>query len=325
MNNADNFPVDVDELRRWALQEKADCNHSWPEFGKLAGIAHQTLSLFCTGKYAGNNENVARQLFRYKQTRQSQAQRAMRVPHQLGYFETRTSRRITGLLVIAHMGRITVVGTSPGTGKTITIEEYRASVSNCWIVTIRPATKTLASMIHQVIQAIGGQSAGVGWTRLLSDRVIDMVKGRNGLLIIDEANNLEMEAIEEIRAWHDKTGVGICLLGNEELIERIRAGRHRDAYARLNSRIAQSHTQTLPHEEDVATFLDHWGIEDSKSRKLLTRIALTPGTGGLREIRQIIESASFLADDDGQELSLDYLQEAQSARSTRWIRTGTNG
>ena len=324
MNNADNFPVDIDEQRAWACEEKGARGYSWPEFARRIGIANSTLSLFCTGSYAGNQENVARAIYRYRQLVESQQERSIGIPSEPGFFETPTAKRLNALLVVAHMGRVTVGATGPGTGKTMTIGEYRASVSNCWVATMRPTTKTVNAMIGRVLKAIGG-STKMGWTRQLSEQVVDMVSGRRGLIVIDEANNLELEAIEEIRAWHDETGVGICLMGNEELIQRIEGGPRRDAYARLNSRIAQRHVQTLPQVGDIAAFCDAWNIADAASRKFLERIAMTPGAGGLREMRQIVESACMLAEDEQQALSLGHLKDAQSTRATRFIRTGTNG
>jgi hypothetical protein len=55
-------------------------------------------------------------------------------------------------------------------------------------------------------------------------------------------------------------------------------------------------------------------------RGLLRRIALTPGAGGLRECRQIVESAGMLALGEGRDLSLADLRDAQSTRVSRHIK-----
>lgn len=321
MNDPDTFPVDIEETRQWATEERRLRGYSWSQFAGVTGLADSTLSLFCTGKYAGNNERVARALFRYRQMIEAQSQSAAGVPSDPGYFETPTSLRLRALLVIAQSGRITLAATGPGTGKTMTVEHYRNNVSNCWVATMKPTTKTLTAMISEVMRAVGGHGKG-GWMRQLSHQIQDMVAGRHGLIVIDEANNLELEAIEELRAWHDATGVGLCLLGNEELMMRIEGGPRRDAYARLNSRIAQRHIQTLPMPGDVDAFCDAWGITDASSRRMLGQIAMTPGAGGLREMRQLVESGSMLAELDGRALTHADLKDAQATRATRHIRTG---
>lgn len=319
MNNADNFPVDVEEIRTWLNDHKQEKGLSWSQIGAASGIPTGTLSPFGTNRYAGDNGRIAREVFRYRQMLQSQDARSEGVQRDPGYFDTPTSARLRALLVIAHMGRITVGATGPGTGKDMAMLEYKASASNVWTATMRPTTKTLNAMIGEVLRSVGGTPKG-GWTRQLSQQVMTNISGRRGLLVINEANHLEWEALEEIRSWHDATGVGVCLLGNEELMMRIQGGPRRDAFARLNSRIAQSHIQNLPLADDVAAFCDAWGIADAGMRSLLTRIALTPGAGGLRECRQIVEGASMLAVDDGRALSLADLRYAQETRATRHIR-----
>ncbi|WP_425230231.1 AAA family ATPase [Sphingomonas sp.] len=318
MNNADNFPVDIEEQRSWLLAEKASRACSWPEIAKLVGVPHGTLSAFGTTNYAGDNAKLARAVFRWRQLLASQADRLEGLIADPGYFDTPTSRRITGLLTIAQMGRITVGATGPGTGKDMAANEYAASVSNVWIATMWPTDKKMAAMIEKVLRALDVKPKG--WTRHMSHQVVEQVQGKRGLLVINEANHLEAEAIEEIRAWHDATRVGVCLLGNEELLMRIEGGAKRDAYARLNSRIAQRLIQTLPQPGDVAAFCDGWGLADVGMRDFLTRIALTPGAGGLRECRQIVEQASLLAADDDRPLAFSDLKDAQSTRATRSIR-----
>jgi DNA transposition AAA+ family ATPase len=319
VNNADNAQVDIEQERTWLNDHKLERGLSWSQIAAASGIPAGTLSPFATNRYAGDNQRIAREVFRYRQMLQSQSERSEGVQVDPGYFETPTASRLRALLVIAHMGRMTVGATGPGTGKTMAMEEYKASASNVWIATMEPTSKSLNAMIGTVLRAVGGTPKG-GWTRQLSDQVKTNIAGRRGLLVIDEANHLEFEAIEQIRAWHDATKVGVCLLGNEELMMRIRGGPRRDAFARLNSRIAQSHIQNLPLADDVAAFCDAWKIEDAGMRSLLTRIALTPGAGGLRECRQIVEGASMLAVDDGRPLSLADLRFAQETRATRNIR-----
>lgn len=321
MNNAETFPVDVDQERDWLSAHKTATGLSWKELGIATGVPNGTLSTFGTGNYAGDNQRIARSVFRYRQMLDSQAERSVGILSEPGYFETPTSRRLHGLMVYAQMGRITVGATGPGTGKTMTMGEYAASSSNVWIATMWESDKTLSAMITKVLRALG-DSPKFGRRADLSRQVSDKMRGRRGLLVIDEANHLTSECLEEIRAWHDvEGGPGVCLFGNEELLMRIESGAKQHAYGRLNSRIAQRHIQNLPEAGDVEAFCDAWGLPDAGMRAMLTRIALTPGAGGLRECRQIVEQASMLAADDNRPLTLADLKDAQSTRATRHIRT----
>lgn len=324
MNNPDETPIDVVEMRQWLADQKASTNPktgklwSWSELAKGSGIPSGTLSLFVTSKYEGRNDNVAKNIFKYRQLLASQAERGEGIPAEPGFISTPTATRIRALMIMAHRGRITMGCTGPGTGKTMEMREYQASISNVWVATMEPVTHKLTPMVRSVLRAVGGSASGS--TAWMSEQVKSLVTGRSGLLVIDEANNLDLESLEQLRSWHDATGVGLCLLGNEELWQLIRGGKKHHAFARLNSRISASHLQDLPMEDDIKLYLDAWQILDPAMCRLLTAIGLTPGAGGLREIRQIIESASMFAADDGHALSLGHLREAQSTRATRFIR-----
>lgn len=327
MNNPDDFPVDEAELKDWLVARKATTGISWKAIEGESNIASGTLSNWAGGTYRGNGQNVARKVFKYRQMLESQAERAAdRAGAGLidtpGFIDTATGRRLHGLLVTAHSGEITYAAMGPGTGKTVKAENYVACVSNAVKVTMKPTTKTVTAMMGEVIRALGGKS-GSAWARQMSAQVIDMVKGRRILLIVDEANYLDFEAHEELRAWHDIGGLGICLLGNEELHATIRGGSIRGArhsYARLNSRIAMRHVQDVPLADDVDAYLDAWKIDNPEQRALLMKVGLTPGTGGLREIRQLITNARMLAFEDGSPLTHAHLREAQGARMTTQLR-----
>lgn len=319
MNNPEDIVVDVDEQVQWLNAHKDTTGYSWSVLAAKSGIPKGTLSQIATGGYAGSKQNAAERIYRYRQLVESQAERAIVLPEAPKYIDTPTSRRIRSLLISAQRGRITVAGTGPGTGKTLTMREYQASVANVWVATMEPTTRSLATMISAVMKAVGGVHSR-GYGSQMSALVRDAVAGRGGLLVIDEANHCDLDSLEQLRAWHDATGVGICLLGNEELITRIRSGSSRHAFGRLNSRINMSHVQDLPLADDIDAYLDAWNIEDAAMRKMLHTIGLTPGAGGLREISQIIENASILACEDEQPLSLGHLREATSTRSTRYIR-----
>lgn len=319
MHNPENITVEIDEQTAWLNEHRALTGWSWTVIASRIGVPKGTLSVFAGGNYKGDCKKIADAVYRYRQLLDSQAERAPATREAPRFIETPTAQRIFGLLSYAHRGRITVGGTGPGTGKTQAAREYKARASNVWIATMRPTTGTAAAMIPEVLKAIGG-IAGRGFVRQMSAQVVDAVGGRNGLLVIDEANHCDIKALDEIRSWHDATGVGICLLGNEELIATIGGGR-RHAFGRLNSRIAMRHVQDLPLPDDIEAFLDAWEIEDGAMRRMLATIAQTAGAGGLREIGHIIESASLLAFDDDQPLSLTYLRDAQKTRATSYIRT----
>lgn len=318
MINPDNIVIDIEEQREWLNAHKTETGASWPPLSKFIGIPAGTLSPFATGSYTGNRQRIAEAIFRYRQTLTSQAERSVGLVESSGYFDTRTSSRIMGLFTLAHTGRITLAATSPGTGKSITMREYAASASNVTCVTMRKSTKSVNALALQMLQALGVPVKG-GWGAHMASSIVNQLRGRRALLIVDEANHMSLDQFEEVRGWHDESGCGVCFLGNEELEARITTGTRSDAFARLNSRIANRHIQTQPEREDVEAFCDAWGLTDNTMRELLLRIALTPASGGLRECAQIVEQASLIAADEERPLSFADLREAKATRTTKHI------
>ncbi len=323
MINVKDLPVDVEEMRLWlnGYRELSDPPMPWSKLAIESGIALGTITTFAAATYGAKDggSNVARKVFQFRQQVESQSMRQSKLPTNPGYFDTRTSQRMMELLEIAHSGRITVIGTGPGTGKTMTIGEYAERAGSVWKATLKPSSNSLHSMIREVQKALGIEPRRLS-TADASALVIARMSGRKGLLLVDEANWASLESIEELRYWHDITGVGICLLGNEELVQSIKTGRKRDQLARLLSRIANMHEQRIPLDEDVTAFCDAWGIEQPDIRRYPQNIATTPDSGGLRECKQLVEAGSMLAAADDRGLSIADLRDAQSERATRWIK-----
>lgn len=320
MNNPDTVPINVDDEVSWILAYKAQHGLSWAALERETGIPRGTISQLGNGNYAGNMDAQARRIFKFRQKVESQEQRSRSALALPEFIPTPSAKRLLFLLEVAQMGRITVAATGPGIGKTMVAREYQASMANCWLLTMRKSTSSLSAMLAGIMKVMGLQSQS-GWTRQRSEQIAAHVRDRKGaLLIVDEANHATLDCLEELRGLHDETGLGIALFGNEELLMRIRSSDKRHAYARLNSRIANSHIQDVPRQGDVDAFLDAFGIDDGKARELLSAVALSPHHGGLREVKQILESANMLAIDDDTAIALSHIEEAQRSRLTQHMR-----
>jgi len=318
VNNPDNFPISIEDEVRWFVAYRTRHGLSWNALAKETDIPQGTLSQVISGKYTGDMQVQAERLFKFRQKVESQEERSRSALAKPSFIATPTARRLQFLLEIAHMGRITIGATGPGTSKTMAAEDYKASVSSCWMVTMRESNSTLSGLLCAVMKEMGLDSVS-GWNRQRSDQIIEHVRGRKGLLIVDEAGFLGLDGLEELRAIHDATGLGIALFANKELLQRIRGGEKSHAYARLNSRISNSHIQDVPSQGDVDVFLDAFDIDDGKVRRLLSSVALSPHNGGLREVKQILESANMLAIADDTAIELSHVEDAVGSRITQHV------
>lgn len=318
MNDPATQPIDIVEQKKWLMDHRASTGASWSELAKRLDIAAGTLSQFGSEKgYSGDNRKLAEKIYRYRQLLASQAQIEVEAPEVPDYFETETSRQITSLLAWAQRGRIVVIATGAGLGKTKTAAQFQACFPNVFVATMAPSTAGVNNMQQDVLSALGEPDA-VGTPQRLSRRIRDRVKDmRNPLIIIDEAQHLSEKAIEEIRSWHDAVGVGIALSGNIDVLQRLEGGARRAAYAQLYSRVSMRLVRLQPLTEDVSALAAAWNVIDQAANDILTRIAMMPG--GLRGATMALELATMLASSEGKVLGQQHLQDAWAQLSARTI------
>jgi DNA transposition AAA+ family ATPase len=309
---SDNSPRREDEARAWLNAHKKESGLSWPQIGKLTDVAESTLSAFAGAKYAGNNDSVAAKVLAYRDRLDSQAQIAADAPAVPAWYDTPTASRLTSLLRWAQSGEIVLIVTKPGIGKTRVAERFAASDPNVWLATMSPSTAGVATMAIEVAEAIGlGEIKGS--PQQLSRQIKARVRGKNGLIIVDEAQELTDKALNELRGWHDQTGVGIALMGNEVVVGQI-DGR-KSALAQISSRFSIRHVQGEPMAGDLEALLDAWGIFDPAQRAFLSKVGALPGA--LREMTHTIKIARVAASGHGQGLTLAHLRDAARQRNIK--------
>ena len=111
--------------------------------------------------------------------------------------------------------------------------------------------------------------------------------------MVDEAQNLTDEAVNQLRYFLDEYGTGIALMGNEELYSRFGNSAPKPAYAQLASRIGVRIRQLQPTPGDVDMLVDGWGVEDRKVRPLAVALGRRPGA--LRQISETFKLAAVYA------------------------------
>lgn len=308
---AENSPAEV-EARTWLNAHKEETGQSWPQLGNLTGTSPSTLSLFATGKYTGKNDAIADKVNAFRARLTSQAEIAADAPIVPGWYDTPTASRLTSLLRWAQSGEIVLIVTTPGIGKTKVAERFEANDPNVWLATMSPSTAGVATMAIEVGEALGLGTIK-GSPQQMSRQIKARVKGKAGLLIIDEAQELTDKALNELRSWHDQTKVGIALMGNENVVGQI-DGR-KSALAQISSRFSIRHVQVSPMPGDLEALLDAWQISEAEQRAFLGKIGALPGA--LREVTHTIKIAAMAAFGAGQSLTLAHLRDAARQRNVK--------
>lgn len=321
MNNVNDIEESEDfisDQRAWLNEHKTSRGLSWQQLAALIGRKAGTLSVFSTGKYnggpfAGGNGEIGKLIFRYRQTLNRQAELRIEAPDIPGFFPSQTATEIHHLLSWAQRGRMTLWAGGPGTGKTTAAKEYAERASNVWYVEVLKSTSSISALCIAVLEAMRDFTGPTGASRL-SAYVRGKMRDTQGLLILDDAQHLNVDQIEEVRGWFDLTGVGVAFLGNERVVSRMEGGVRKADFAQLYSRIGLRMIRATPLREDVEALADAWQIDTAEVVALLHRIANRPG--GLRTCTYALELATMLARSENSDVALKHLTSAWTQLST---------
>lgn len=297
----------VDGIRARLIAHRDMNKLSWSQLADLTGIAQGTISQFGAGTYAGNNLRIAEAVERYFAGLEAQTELLAVTPKVPGYVETQFSRRLMGLFAWAQQGDIVPIACAPGLGKTITAREYKKRAPNVWLATMTPATSRLQTMQIEVLIAMG-EADPKGTPQQLSRQIKAHMVNSAGLLIIDEAHELSDQAIEEMRSWHDATGVGIALVGDYRVIARIEGKREKKDRAQIFRRAGMRHVQHAATFDDADPLLDAWGITDAAARDFARGVAVKPGALG--SMTKMLKLAGFNA--GGAPIDVGHLRAART-------------
>lgn len=276
---------------------------------KEAGISTTTFNQWLNGKYLGDNDGVDQKIRLWLEADNNRRAAGNQMPEAPSFVATPTAARILGTLAYAQMaGDIAIVHGNPGIGKTEANKHYRENSPNVWIATMDPSSAGVVTALQEICDALG--LAPGGGARQMSRAICKRVKDTHGLLIVDEAQHLSVQALEQIRSIHDSTGIAIAFVGNDGVFARMAGGRNEQQLDRLRSRVGKRLSLKRPTETDVITLLKAWGIEDTKCRATLLKIA--DSGGALRLLTKVLRLATMYAAAEGRPVCCEDVRAAST-------------
>jgi DNA transposition AAA+ family ATPase len=279
---------------------------------KRAGIPQGTFWQWFDGTYKGRIANVSDQVARFLESFAEQSAASSRFPTAPGYLETPTALKVEDALIFAQMApEMVVVVLGAGMGKSITADAFVGRTPHATMVTMRPTTASVNNMLRALCAKFAVTERDPA---KLDEAIGEKLKrnGRHTLLVVDEAQNLTDQAVNQLRFYLDNYGVGIALLGNEELYGRFGGSSVKPAYAQLHSRFGLRLRQLQPVEGDVEALLNAWGIEDGSIRKLMHAVARKPGA--LRHVTKVLQLGTMIAMGANRPLALEDVRAAIANR-----------
>ncbi|OSK94392.1 AAA family ATPase [Escherichia coli] len=277
---------------------------TYSQIARESGVAAGTLSAFVNNKYNGDNERVAQSLERWLEN----YHRAAELPEPPRFVETRTVRQIwTSMRFASLTESIAVICGNPGVGKTEAAREFRRTNNNVWMITITPSCASVLECLTELAYELGMNDAPRR-KGPLSRALRRRLEGTQGLVIIDEADHLGAEVLEELRLLQESARIGLVLMGNHRVYSNMTGGNRTVEFARLFSRIAKRTAINKTKIDDVKAIADAWQITGEKERELLQQIAQKPGA--LRILNHSLRLAAMTAHGKGERVNEDYLRQA---------------
>lgn len=298
-------------------QHIAETGNTQAKIAKESGISQGALSAYLNGSYKGSIEDVETKLNAYFERLAYKLREFIEAP---SFIETKTAMQIFSTLRFAQNANVlAIIHGASGVGKTQAAREFRRRYNNVWMVTASPSRSSLSEILYEIALEVGISDAPRR-KGMLARLIARKMKGTAGLLIIDEADHLPYEALEELRLLQEEitnesdeigTGIGLVLIGNDKVYTRIKGGINpAHEYGRLWSRNAKRTSIQKTKQADTKAVAEAWGLQDNKDAlDIMQRITETGG--GLRILTHTLRLAAIVAKDRNIPLNVELIQLAR--------------
>lgn len=310
----------ADDHANWArlVREIAELGtvNGWSktEMAERLDVRDGTFSQWFSGKYAGrfdtNNQLVERGLETFAEANTVTGEMPL-VP---GYFQTSFSKEVWSTLAAAQMmPSMVTIAADAGFGKTITAKAYQARNTRVHLATMNPNIRSVHAMLQELANALDVTETNATRVNRAIGRKLQRM-GNGTLLIVDEAQELPDDAVNQLRHFMDIYECGIALMGNMETHRRFSTSWLQGKNSgQLASRVYKRVKRDRPAIEDLHAFIGAWGITDQSQIEFLTGIGMK--AGALRQIKQTVILGKMVALGYGRAMTLADLRGAWKNRN----------
>ncbi|MBF2715472.1 AAA family ATPase [Agrobacterium vitis] len=282
------------------------------EVTRRSGMKDATFSQWFSGRYEGRLDNHNAMIEQWLDALQAAASVAAMIPQAPSFMQLRGSAEVLETLTWAQIcPDLVMITLGAGMGKTATCEYFTNTRPHVYHATVSESTKTVHGMLTELAEQLGVQENNPA--RLA--RAIGGKLKRTGdgtLLIVDEGQHLNDEALNQLRHFVDVYRCGVAVVGNSEVYSRFTRGRQGPSYAQLKSRIGKRLQRVQPYPEDLQTYIAAWSVTDPACIKFLMGIGMKGGA--FRQIEKTMRMARMVATGEGTEVSLKFIQAAWKNR-----------
>lgn len=201
------------------------------QVGRQLGFTNGSpVSSYIKGDYKGdvlNLEAGLREFFRNLEEKDEHEAQSASIEFSYEYVPTTVSQKVYNAIRYCHLvkGIVAVIGES-GIGKTMAAEKYAMEhPTSCVYLEVSHSNSSVRNFLRSLCRELGLADNGSVYDMRLAAQ--SRLIGMNKVLILDEAQNLPFNTIEEIRNWSERKkmstveGVGIVLMGNGDVEKRM--------------------------------------------------------------------------------------------------------
>ncbi|SNY91369.1 hypothetical protein SAMN04515647_1591 [Cohaesibacter sp. ES.047] len=319
-NSPGRSSADLDEwktLVRKVFDIAPQKNWTKSDVARRIDMAMGTFSQWYSGKYTGRLDTNNAKVRKWLSSIEEMDELALTVPTGPDFVFTPTAREIIGALQFAQlMPDFVTVTAAAGTGKTAACLHYARTRPNVWMVTASPHTKTVHGMLVELATELDIiQHNPARLVRAIGSRL--KKSGGGTLLIVDEAQNLVDDAINQLRHFVDNYQCGLALVGNDEIYTRFAKRTDGPSFAQLKRRIGKRVRKSEPMAEDIEMILDGWGVTDPDVRRVLVGIGRKEGALG--QIDKTLKLATMTANGEGKPVTAELVKRAWANRDVEGL------
>ena len=212
---------------------------SQAELARNIGKSNSLVSQFISGKYGHNVTEMRSQLIEFLNREHMRKVKKVEIPH----VHTSHAKSVLSVCNLVHESRtIGLIHGPSGYGKSTGLKMYLAQSTAIRIAAYSGITS--GAMFMMIFDKLnikppkkGSKNSYMGGNQgLMMKTIVDVLRGKDMMIIVDEAHWLRLQQFEQIRYIHDESEIPIIYCGNDEILERM-TGRQQYDYDQIYSRV----------------------------------------------------------------------------------------